>query len=237
MPSGRPPNKFAAEVTAVWSRMAANGADTTARAVHEAVTRVHGQNSIKFRTVQNILKGMRPPSSKSWSAWEDESESSEETAFLSGVDIIARIWTGIALGADEAKWGRRLHKSVQNFDPLVQYLLIKEYLYEEQLPVGSQDFQSLNSLISLVRLGVSSDSFAKVLMDPDVVSNSSRIGNMPSVVESKSDAWRHVRNRLGISASEELDWEAILVNRFNVRQAGESELETMADVILEGLSD
>jgi hypothetical protein len=234
MPSGRPPHKFAGEVLAIWSRLAADGADTTAKAVYETVTAVHGPNAIKLRTVQNILKGMRPPSSRSWTAWEDESESSEETAFLSGVDIIARIWTGIALGADEAKWGKRLHKSVQNFDPLVQYLLIKEYLYEEQLPIGSRDFQSLTSFISLVRHELFDNSFTDFMMDADVISNSGRIGNMPSVVQSKSAAWRHVRNSLGISESEDLDWRTILKKRYEVRQAGEIEIESIGNEIQEG---
>ena len=100
--------------------------------------RYHREQKISIRKVQQIVtelkKNYRPRnySPVEWRPWKNESESSEDTAYLLVLDVVKMTCFGRHLYQHEARWGRRIRHALDGLDPLQQSAFVTEYARRER---------------------------------------------------------------------------------------------------------
>lgn len=145
MPRPRTPEILRREAAVIFDVQAGlDPAKVTATDVRASLLRWNPPETVpSLRTIQDWVKQFRERAREIdrslWHPWKtdpagNDIDSSEETAFLFGLDRTKRLVTGgDRLTALEAKWGKRLRKTIERAGPLSQQFLVNLYALADRV--------------------------------------------------------------------------------------------------------
>ncbi len=131
MPRPKIPDQVVEEIQKLWEREPTR----SARQIHITFKQRSNVN-ISERKVQQIIAELRWKRPRrefpvvEWTAWQDETETSVDSAYLLELDALS-LALGRHLYQHEAKWGKRLRVSLNSLNKLIQLAFIRDYALRE----------------------------------------------------------------------------------------------------------